>query len=103
VKIGDTWTKNRTYRRYIGIADIWVSPIFSYRFGKSDIDPSLVAASQCQHSASRKYGCSKILQAGLFPLGLGQFSWTFPFQYFVTDGHSSTARHSFGAPFATDI
>jgi len=42
VKIGDTWTKNRKYRRYIGIADIFSSKIsISYRFGKSGIDPSL--------------------------------------------------------------
>jgi len=42
VNIGDMWTKNRKYRRYIGIADIFSSKItISYRFWKSGINPSL--------------------------------------------------------------
>jgi len=42
VNIGNMWTKNRKYRQYIGIADIFSSKIsISYRFWKSGIDPSL--------------------------------------------------------------
>jgi len=56
VKIVDMWTKNRKYRRYIGIADIFSSKIsISYRFWKSGIDPSLLY--MIRHPININYPC----------------------------------------------